>query len=67
MIYACNISFNNGCAAALVYECDVGGRRKPLAVNFNDYLLASGPEVTVGSNKLHYYSATLTHAILLNI
>lgn len=57
----------NGCAAALVYECDVGGWRKPLAVKFNDYLLASGCEVTVGSNKLHYYSATLTQAILLNI
>lgn len=40
---------------------------KPLAVNFNDYLLAPGCEVTVGSNKLHYYSATLTQAILLNI
>lgn len=54
----------DGGSAALA---DVGGRRKPLAVNFNDYLPAPGREVTVGSNKLHYYSATLTHAILLNI
>lgn len=58
---------NNDNAAVLVYMCDVGGWRKPLTVNFNDYLLASGREVTVGSNKLHYYSATLAQAILLNI